>query len=99
MRNRIIVSIVALAGVVSLSSAAPAQAQGQEVIPSVPPPAGWKSCPRCQNQKDRTDANIKYKVEGHTFNPRDLSGVWGFQGVGGTFMKPPPLTPWGKQQQ
>jgi len=115
MRNRIIVPIFALAAVVTFSSAALAEAQAQEpatanqsgggsnqtaVIPSVPPPAGWKSCPRCQNEKDRADANIKYKVKDHPFNPRDLSGVWGFNGVGATFRNPPPsLTPWGKQQQ
>ena len=106
MRNQLIASIVALSGVVSLPSVALAQAQGQPparpetaVVPSVPPPAGWKACPRCQNEKDRADANAKYKVADHPFNPRDLSGVWGFQGVGATFRNPAPLTPWGKQQQ
>jgi len=119
MRNRIIVSIIALAevpalaAVVAFSSSALAQAQGQEPvrqnqfggstdhtgpIPSIPPPAGWKTCPRCQNRQDRTDADIKYKVEGHPFDPHDLSGLWGFIGVGDVFRNPPPLTPWGKQQ-
>lgn len=103
MRHRIIVSIVALAGIMSFASAAPAQAQNQEAakpsaIPSVPPPPGWKSCPRCQNEQDRQKANIEHKVEGRRFNARDLSGVWGYQGVGTTFRNPPPFTPWGKQQ-
>ena len=99
MRHRIIVLIVASAALVSFSSAGPAGAQSKEpAIPSVPPPPGWKACPRCQNEKDRADANVKYKVEGHSFNPRDLSGVWGFNGAGGTFRTPPPLTPWGKEQ-
>ena len=31
-------------------------------IPSVLPPEGWKPCPRCQNQKDRTDSAAKDKV-------------------------------------
>src|SRR5688572_25078495 len=68
-------------------------------LPSIAPPDGWKACPRCQNQKDRTDANTKYKVAGHPFNPKDLSGVWGFNGVGGTFRTAPPMTAWGKERQ
>ena len=70
-------------------------AQGQA---SVPPPEGWRPCPRCQNNKDRADAKTEYKVEGHAFSPRDLAGVWGFGGAGGAFRDTPPLTEWGKQQ-
>ena len=66
-------------------------------IPSQQPPPGWKQCPRCQNAADRTEANKKYKVEGHPFDSHDLSGVWGFGGTG-RFSAAPPLTPWGKQQ-
>jgi hypothetical protein len=44
------------------------------------------------------EANAKFKVEGHAFNPKDLSGVWGYSGVGGAFRNPPPMTEWGKQQ-
>jgi hypothetical protein len=65
---------------------------------SVPAPEGWGQCPRCQNNKDRVDANAKYKVEGHAFNPHDLSGVWGFGGAPGAFRNAPPMTEWGKQQ-
>src|SRR5262245_14110808 len=83
------VSILILAFSVSV------MAQGQ---PSVPAPEGWKTCPRCQNNKDRADAKTTYKVEGHAFSPRDLSGVWGFGGAGGAFRDTPPLTEWGKQQ-
>ena len=67
-------------------------------IPSVLPPDGWKPCPRCQNQKDRVDSNVKYKMDGHAFNPKDLSGVWGFNGIGATFRTPPPMTAWGKER-
>jgi hypothetical protein len=42
---------------------------------------------------------VKYKVEGHQFNPHDLSGVWGFGGVGDAFTHPPLMTDWGKQQR
>ena len=102
MRRRISVSIAALLAMMSLAQAAAAQAGNQEaakpaVVPSVPPPDGWKACPRCQNADDRKRANEEYKVEGHRFNPRDLSGVWGYQGLR-VFTTPPALTPWGKQQ-
>ena len=59
-------------------------------IPSVLPPEGWKPCPRCQNQKDRTDSAAKDKVEGHPFNPHDLTGVW--LNCQGCFQNPPPMT-------
>jgi hypothetical protein len=70
-------------------------AQGQS---SVPPPEGWKKCPRCENNKDRMEMNAKYKVDGHPVDPHDLSGVWGFAGVANAFRDAPPLTEWGKQQ-
>jgi hypothetical protein len=65
--------------------------------PSIPPPAGWKACPRCQSQKDRAEANAKDKAEAHSFDPHDLSGIWGFNGLG-NIGTPPPLTEWGKKQ-
>jgi hypothetical protein len=103
MRHPSIVSICALVGLLSFGSSASGQGQRQETqkpgpVASVPPPPGWKSCPRCQNEQDRKEANARYKVEGRTFNPRDLSGVWGYQGVGATFRTPPPFTPWGKER-
>ena len=101
MRLRISVAIVALVLMMCAPGASaqnPAPAQ-PEAIGSVPPPEGWKACPRCQNDADRQKANAEYKVEGRKFNPRDLSGVWGFQGVGATFRnQPPPFTPWGKER-
>src|SRR5437870_3974143 len=45
-----------------------------------PPPAGWPLCPRCQGPQDRAEARAKYKVQGHPFDPHDLSGVWGNNG-------------------
>ena len=109
MQNRIIITIVALVCVLAWSTAAfaqePAARAGQygggndhtAAIPSLPPPPGWKACPRCQNQKDRADSNEKYKVAGHPFNAHDLSGVWGFNGLG-NYGTPPPLTEFGKKQ-
>src|SRR5262245_42202075 len=106
MRKEITVSIIVLVAALAFLAVALLQAQGQEPArpntggpPSVPPPAGWKPCPRCQNNRDRVDANAKYNVQGHAFNPRDLSGVWGFNGIGATFRNPPPLTAWGKERR
>src|SRR3989442_5198699 len=94
MRKGTIVSINVLVMVLVFSVAGIAQRPG-----SVPAPEGWGQCPRCQNNAARMAANAKYKVEGHAFNPHDLSGVWGFGGVGGAFTDAPPLTVWGKQPQ
>src|SRR6266852_1779969 len=91
MRNGTLFLIVALAAVMILSTVVFAQQ-------SVQFPAGWKPCPRCQNNEDRRQDTVKYKIEGHTFSPHLLTGVWGWDGHMGTFTKPPELTPWGKQQ-
>jgi hypothetical protein len=91
MRKQIIVFISV--SVVILSFFVPAMARQT----SVPYPPGWKPCPRYQNNKDRVEANAKYRVDGHPFNPHDLSGVWGFNGIP-AFKNPPPMTEWGKQQ-
>jgi hypothetical protein len=93
MRKQSMVSI----GVLVVFVAVAAMAQGPV---SVPAPEGWKQCPRCQNNRDRAEAKAKNQVEGHAFNPRDLSGVWGYAGVANTFRNPPPppMTEWGKQR-
>ena len=103
MRNRIIVSILTLTGLVFSS---PALAQdgtfGRETTQSqsdkelVPGP-GWKTCPRCTNNKQFEAANAQYKVEGHPFDPHDLSGVWGNNGVELDVKNVPPFTPQGEQ--
>src|SRR5215471_19242464 len=110
MQNRII-TFLGLASVLAWSTAAfaqdansanrPGQYGGNgdhtSEVPSQPPPPGWKACPRCQNQTDRTKANEQYKVAGHAFNPHDISGVWGFNGLG-NLGPAPALTEWGKKQ-
>jgi hypothetical protein len=40
-------------------------------------------------------ANKTYKVEGHAFNPKDLSGVWGNNGMELDVKNVPPFTPEG----
>jgi hypothetical protein len=99
-----LLAVGCLVWVMSPSPAAFAQAgAGNRVIdrngaqPSIPPPPGWKPCPRCQNQRDRAEANAQDAAEQHPFNPRDLSGIWGFNGLGRPGM-PPPFTEWGKKQ-
>jgi hypothetical protein len=89
MRSTAIVSIIALVAVLTLPSSA--LAQRARIGP------GWLDCPRCQNGQDRAAARAKYQVDGHPFNPRDLSGVWGNNGMELDVMSFPPLTPLGKQ--
>jgi hypothetical protein len=96
MRKEVFVFFGVLIAAVAFSITGFAQNQGGGS--SVPPPEGWKKCPRCENNKDRMEMNEKYKVEGHAFDPHDLNGVWGFAGVANAFRNPPPLTEWGKQQ-
>ena len=103
MRNRIIVSVLAMAGL-ALAPAALAQDRnfGREATESQPdkeltPGPGWKTCPRCTNAKQLAAANKAYGVEGHAFNPRDLSGVWGNNGMELDVKNVPPFTPSGQQ--
>ncbi|HYR83847.1 MAG TPA: hypothetical protein VE422_07195 [Terriglobia bacterium] len=108
MQNRIILMITFSAAVLALVPVTLAQAAGQNqnattertTRPSIPPPPGWGNCPRCQNNQDRTNAWSDYKVDTHPFNPKDLSGVWGYDGVANAFdaRSMPALTEWGKKQ-
>ena len=103
MRNRNVSIGLSVALVLVFFSIAPAQNQStneRKALPSIPPPPGWGNCPRCQNNNDRAQSWKDFKVEGHAFNPRDLSGVWGYDGVANAFnaSNMPPLTEWGKKQ-
>jgi hypothetical protein len=93
MQKQLVIFIGVSIAILTFSVAA--MPQGQD---SIAAPAGWAQCPRCQNNKDRADAKVKYKMEGHPFNAHDLTGVWGFGGAGGSFRNPPSMTEWGKQQ-
>jgi hypothetical protein len=42
-------------------------------------------------------AREKYKVDGHAFNARDLTGVWGNNGISLDFKTLPALTPYGTE--
>jgi len=96
MKNQTIV-LIAFVAVSAFSPAAPAQ-EKQGAQASIPFPAGWKPCPRCQNNEDRRQDTTRYNVPGHRFDPHDLTGVWGYDGISRAFDKAPELTPAGKQQ-
>ena len=55
----------------------------------------WLPCPRCQSRAERTTARQKYEVDKRPFNPRDLNGIWGNNGVELNIV-PPPFTAKGK---
>jgi hypothetical protein len=92
MRNRIMIVVLTLAGL-GVSSLAVAQDAPQELIPG----PGWKTCPRCTNDLQLEAANERYEVEGHPFDPRDLAGVWGNNGIPLDMSAVPPFTPLGQQ--
>jgi hypothetical protein len=103
MRNRIVISMLALVmlGFSSLGSAQEGtfgrgQTETQPDQELIPGP-GWKTCPRCQNEKQFAAGNALHKVEGHAFNPRDLSGVWSNNGLPLNMRAVPPMTPYGQQ--
>src|SRR5215475_1850129 len=52
-----------------------------ETAPSIPPPPGWKTCPPCQNNLDRAKAAKEYDFDHPPFNPKDLTGMWGWDGI------------------
>ena len=74
------ISIPALLALLMLSPAVLAQSG------SVYPP-GWLPCPRCQTGPER--AASRKPVEGRQFNPRDISGIWGNNGVELNIVVPP----------
>ena len=71
----------------------------EQAAASVPFPPGWRPCPRCQNNADRTRDNQINRTEGHPYNPHDLTGTWGWDGISNAFRdgKGPALTAEGKK--
>ena len=84
MKRFVSVSVVAL-GILALSPMMGAQGL----------PEGWLPCPRCQSAQERAASRTKAGVEGHAFDPRDISGVWGNNGMELSIV-PPPFTAKGK---
>jgi hypothetical protein len=71
----------------------------EQAAPSVPFPPGWKPCPRCENNADRARDNQYYHTQDHPYNPHDLTGTWGWDGISNAFRdgKGPGLTEEGKK--
>jgi len=95
--------MLTLAGL-TFSSAGLAQDRtfGRDTTESQPdkeltPGPGWKTCPRCTNNKQLAAAYAQYKVEGHPFNPKDLTGVWGNNGMELDVKNVPPFTAEGEK--
>ncbi len=65
-------------------------------LPEATPGPGWKTCPRCQNPGQEKASLEKYKPA-QPFNPRDLTGVWGNDGIPLNHSALPALTPFGQQ--
>ncbi len=87
MRKSVFASILAVLAVLVVS---PTQAAQIEDL-------GWKTCPRCQDNATRVAALEDFGVEGRSFDPRDLSGIWGNDGIMEFSGEEPPLTEWGQQ--
>ena len=93
MRNRIFIAAVVVASVLGLSLAL-----AQDGLARAQTPEGWNDCPRCQNNADRTAAWARNNIDEITdYDRQDLSGVWGYDGVGNAFRNPPPLTEYGRE--
>jgi len=97
MQNRIIVSSITVLMFFVLTPALLAQRSNGLGQPEVTPGPGWMTCPRCQTPQHVRDSRAKYKVEGHPFNPRDLTGVWGENGMELDLKSLPEMTPEGKK--
>src|SRR5882724_3060887 len=103
MRNRIIVMIAASVGLtfspVGLAQERPFGRGASETQPAkeLTPGPGWKTCPRCTNDKQFKAAYETYKVEGHSFDPHDISGVWGNNGLELDVKNVPAFTPMGER--
>ena len=103
MGNRIIVLILALACLAFLPAAVAQDGNfGKEATESqkekeLTPGPGWKTCPRCTNPRQLANAYKTYNVDGHAFDPHDLSGVWGNNGIELDVKNVPPFTPLGEQ--
>ncbi len=90
MKCRIVISaeVVVLAVCLSLVLAPDSRAGAPAQVPE-----GWNPCPRCQNNEDRDESRARNNITNTTdYDRRDLSGVWGYDGVRDAFDNPPPFT-------
>jgi len=88
--------LAALLALCPLASAQEGPRPGLEVEANGLPGPGWKAAPRSQNPATVEADKKRYKVEGHPFDPHDISGVWGNEGIG-LDVKHVSLTPDGRK--
>jgi hypothetical protein len=63
---------------------------------SSPNAPGWLPCPRCQSLAEQAASRKQYDVANRGFDPKDISGVWGNNGMELNVVVPP-FTPKGKE--
>ena len=103
MKNRVLLGTLGAATLLfPLSGLAQQQGFGRQATETqsekeLTPGPGWKTCPRCTNNKQLAAANKTYKVDGHPFDPHDLSGVWGNNGMELDVKNVPAFTPKGAE--
>ena len=113
MRQLVVRSAVLIAGLLACSSLALAQVNGDGSdglpargtnkagqglqVPQATPGPGWKPCPRCQNQAHIDYDRAQAHVDTRKFNPHDISGVWGDNGIELDLKTLPPFTPEGQK--
>ena len=90
MRTPVSVSLPALLLVLACSPMVLAQSS------SSPYPEGWPPCPRCQSGPERAAARKQADAQNRKVDPKDISGVWGNNGMELSIV-PPPFTAKGKE--
>ncbi len=90
MRNNVSAAIAAVVALLAFAPSVMAQTGNAGL------PQGWLPCPRCQSPQDRERAREEHDVDGHPFDPHDLSGIWGDLGMELNVVVPP-LTARGKE--
>src|SRR5262245_4922729 len=95
MRNRTVVAIAAcVVTLVALPIASCTSTTTDQVNDQAAEKPAWLTCPNCLDD-DETQA-AREKTASLTFDPRDLSGVWGQNRVQ-LSIPAPPLTPEGQK--
>ena len=96
MRNQILSSALTVASMICLSVGSAGEGRAAAQVDS----DGWKPCPRCQNNAARAEAWEQNNIDNVTdFDPTDLSGVWGYDGILTAFRNnAPPFTPYGQER-
>jgi hypothetical protein len=96
MRKFVIVNAAMFAALLVFAAAAFAQRPGMDV-PVITPGPGWKPCPRCENDAHIADDREKAQVDTRKFDPHDISGVWGDNGIAMDPKTRPAFTPEGEK--